>query len=190
MVYCQERAVFCVHSPTYTHKTHTHNTHKTHTHNTHTHSNKHTGVAAGAALLADPPPTYQPSPLLPRNTTNTTTPTTATAATATTTSTAAKQAAAALEITVPRKTLEVWIDRLRQWFAASLLQPLVDKIDTAHNDVQQAAAALSWTVEPGPLAGGRGAGGVGGSGGMGGVDVQRRQGDDEVLGCLGLCVFV
>lgn len=67
---------------------------------------------------------------------------------------------------------QVWIDRLRQWFASSVLQPLVVSMDSAHTAVQAAAAPLSWTVEPGPL-------GVVAPGGT--VDVQRRQGDDEVL---------
>ncbi|RVW38834.1 hypothetical protein CK203_074229 [Vitis vinifera] len=41
---------------------------------------------------------------------------------------------------------ERWRDRLRQWFSLVLLNPLVSKIETSHNQVMQAAAKLGISI--------------------------------------------
>ncbi|KAL6341558.1 hypothetical protein AAG906_032678 [Vitis piasezkii] len=42
--------------------------------------------------------------------------------------------------------IEQWRDRLRQWFSLVLLNPLVSKIETSHNQVMQAAAKLGISI--------------------------------------------
>ncbi|KAK2968972.1 hypothetical protein RJ640_012426 [Escallonia rubra] len=42
--------------------------------------------------------------------------------------------------------IEQWRDRLRQWFSSVLLNPLVNKIETSHLKVMQAAAKLSISI--------------------------------------------
>ncbi|CAH9109001.1 unnamed protein product [Cuscuta epithymum] len=42
--------------------------------------------------------------------------------------------------------IELWRDHLRQWFSKMLLNPLLDKIDTSHFKVMQAAAKLGITI--------------------------------------------
>lgn len=42
--------------------------------------------------------------------------------------------------------IELWRDRLRQWFSSVLLNPLLIKIDTSHLRVMQAAAKLGITI--------------------------------------------
>lgn len=42
--------------------------------------------------------------------------------------------------------IEQWRDRLRQWFSSVLLNPLLDKIETSHLQVMQAAAKLGILV--------------------------------------------
>lgn len=42
--------------------------------------------------------------------------------------------------------IELWRDRLRQWFSSVLLNPLLTKIDSSHVKVMQAAAKLGITV--------------------------------------------
>ncbi|KAK1284232.1 hypothetical protein QJS10_CPB21g01215 [Acorus calamus] len=42
--------------------------------------------------------------------------------------------------------IEVWRDRLRQWFSSVVLNPLLDKIDTSHVQVMQAAANVGISV--------------------------------------------
>ncbi|KAI3870009.1 hypothetical protein MKX03_002041 [Papaver bracteatum] len=42
--------------------------------------------------------------------------------------------------------IEQWRDRLRQWFSSVLLNPLLDKIETSHLQVMQAAAKLGISI--------------------------------------------
>ncbi|KAK1271289.1 hypothetical protein QJS04_geneDACA020932 [Acorus gramineus] len=42
--------------------------------------------------------------------------------------------------------IEVWRDRLRQWFSSVVLNPLLDKIETSHVQVMQAAANVGISV--------------------------------------------
>lgn len=42
--------------------------------------------------------------------------------------------------------IEQWRDRLRQWFSSMLLKPLLNKIDTSHTKVMQAAGKLGITI--------------------------------------------
>ncbi|KAE8700237.1 MLO12 protein [Hibiscus syriacus] len=42
--------------------------------------------------------------------------------------------------------IELWRDRLRQWFSSVLLNPLLNKIETSHIQVMQAAAKLGISV--------------------------------------------
>ncbi|KAK4356412.1 hypothetical protein RND71_025383 [Anisodus tanguticus] len=42
--------------------------------------------------------------------------------------------------------IEQWRDRLRQWFSSMLLKPLLNKIDTSHTKVMQAANKLGITI--------------------------------------------
>ncbi|MCE3050383.1 hypothetical protein HAX54_047083 [Datura stramonium] len=42
--------------------------------------------------------------------------------------------------------IEQWRDRLRQWFSSMLLKPLLNKIDTSHMKVMQAASKLGITI--------------------------------------------
>lgn len=42
--------------------------------------------------------------------------------------------------------IEQWRDRLRQWFSSMLLKPLLNKIDTSHTKVMQAASKLGITI--------------------------------------------
>ncbi|XP_042475644.1 uncharacterized protein LOC122057569 [Macadamia integrifolia] len=42
--------------------------------------------------------------------------------------------------------IEQWRDRLRQWFSSVLLNPLLNKIETSHIQVMQAAARLGITI--------------------------------------------
>lgn len=42
--------------------------------------------------------------------------------------------------------IEQWRDCLRQWFSSVLLNPLVDKIETSHIQVMQAAARLGYSI--------------------------------------------
>ncbi|XVE59790.1 hypothetical protein DITRI_Ditri05aG0075400 [Diplodiscus trichospermus] len=42
--------------------------------------------------------------------------------------------------------IEQWRDRLRQWFSSVLLKPLLNKIETSHTQVMQAAAKLNISV--------------------------------------------
>ncbi|GMI81636.1 hypothetical protein like AT1G07970 [Hibiscus trionum] len=42
--------------------------------------------------------------------------------------------------------IEMWRDRLRQWFSSVLLNPLLNKIETSHIQVMQAAAKLNISV--------------------------------------------
>lgn len=42
--------------------------------------------------------------------------------------------------------IEQWRDRLRQWFSFVLLNPLVEKIETSHSQVMQAAAKLGIAI--------------------------------------------
>ncbi|KAI5666210.1 hypothetical protein M9H77_16063 [Catharanthus roseus] len=42
--------------------------------------------------------------------------------------------------------IELWRDRLRQWFSSVLLNPLLIKIDNSHEKVMQAAAKLGVTI--------------------------------------------
>ncbi|XP_034688590.1 transmembrane protein 209 [Vitis riparia] len=42
--------------------------------------------------------------------------------------------------------IEQWRDHLRQWFSLVLLNPLVSKIETSHNQVMQAAAKLGISI--------------------------------------------
>ncbi|VFQ98909.1 unnamed protein product [Cuscuta campestris] len=42
--------------------------------------------------------------------------------------------------------IELWRDHLRQWFSTVLLNPLLDKIDTSHVKVMEAAAKLGFAI--------------------------------------------
>ncbi|PHT69310.1 hypothetical protein T459_28797 [Capsicum annuum] len=42
--------------------------------------------------------------------------------------------------------IELWRDRLRQWFSSMLLKPLLNKIDTSHTKVMLAAGKLGLTI--------------------------------------------
>ncbi|KAF9609981.1 hypothetical protein IFM89_019545 [Coptis chinensis] len=42
--------------------------------------------------------------------------------------------------------IEEWRDRLRQWFSSVLLNPLIDKIETTHIQVNHAAARLGYAI--------------------------------------------
>ena len=46
---------------------------------------------------------------------------------------------------VDRRTLEVWTDRLREWLAAHVIQPLLRCVDSAHTAVSEAAGQLGWS---------------------------------------------
>lgn len=43
---------------------------------------------------------------------------------------------------IRRRDLEVWSERLREWFATRLLKPLVTAIDSAHTQVRAALGPL------------------------------------------------
>ncbi|XP_022964658.1 transmembrane protein 209 [Cucurbita moschata] len=47
--------------------------------------------------------------------------------------------------------IEEWRDRLRQWFSATLLNPLVEKIETSHVQVKEVAAKLGVSITISPV---------------------------------------
>ena len=55
---------------------------------------------------------------------------------------------AALQALHPHPLLELWTDRLREWIAAYVLQPLRASLDTSHLDVARACAARAPAVPP------------------------------------------
>ncbi|CAN4120343.1 unnamed protein product [Withania somnifera] len=51
--------------------------------------------------------------------------------------------------------IEQWRDRLRQWFSSMLLKALLNKIDTSHTKVMQAASKLGITITVSQIGNGR-----------------------------------
>ncbi len=83
---------------------------------------------------------------------------------------------AALHALHPSPSLDLWTDRLREWIAAYVLQPLRAALDASHADVAAACAALGPGIAPlapqplgAPQWYGGAMGGGGGGGGSGGV---------------------
>ncbi|CAD5164951.1 unnamed protein product [Musa acuminata subsp. malaccensis] len=57
-----------------------------------------------------------------------------------------EQAVEAFEYLGIYPQIELWRDRLRQWFSAILINPLREKIDTSHIQVMQAAAKVGTSI--------------------------------------------
>ncbi|RRT58717.1 hypothetical protein B296_00028139 [Ensete ventricosum] len=57
-----------------------------------------------------------------------------------------EQAVEAFEYLGIYPQIELWRDRLRQWFSAILINPLREKIDTSHSQVMQAAAKVGTSI--------------------------------------------